>query len=305
MTPTPRVVVSPGPGRPDDPVDFGVGAPSCVLAPSLCSVSAWACKAWSRPTAASSRGSGRRTARSRRVRRSTGPELPPRRSLRLRRAVDPVPAFVAMAGAHEPCFWLDGGGARPRSGRRSILGWLADDDVSLTYDAARGEVTRLRSGRPVVVGRDVFVPLEHELASGPPDVHWVGYFGYASRPDVPTLVRPPAGRGMPDALWMRARDLHVIEHPQVGGASAADDHRRRSLLAADPKCRGENLMIVDLLRSDLAMVCAPGSVEVPALMEVETYASVHQLATSRSRRAGSTRGPSAGSPATGVPTSAS
>ena len=60
-------------------------------------------------------------------------------------------------------------------------------------------------------------------------------------------------------------------------ADPAADAVEAKTLAADEKQRAENLMIVDLLRNDLARVAQTGSVEVPRLFDIEHYPTVHQM----------------------------
>lgn len=72
-------------------------------------------------------------------------------------------------------------------------------------------------------------------------------------------------------------ETRPIKGTRRRGCDSAQDQALAAELLASPKDRAENLMIVDLMRNDLARVCQPGTVKAPELFAIESFTNVHHL----------------------------
>ncbi len=138
---------------------------------------------------------------------------------------------------------------------------------------ARGEIFQANLARPwrgrLAQGRTPFDVFRRLARSSP-----ASYAAYLRLPGRAVVSNSPE-------RFLSVRGDLVETWPIKGtrpraAEPAADEALARELLASG-KDRAENLMIVDLMRNDLARVCIPGSVEVPELAALRSYANVHHL----------------------------
>ena len=101
------------------------------------------------------------------------------------------------------------------------------------------------------------------------------FSAYLNFPEVQILSSSPE-------RFLKVTDGQVETKPIKGtrprhhGQEDADNNQIMAL-SKSKKDRAENVMIVDLLRNDISKNCKAGSVKVPKLFDVESYATVHHL----------------------------
>jgi para-aminobenzoate synthetase component 1 len=122
------------------------------------------------------------------------------------------------------------------------------------------------------------------LAAGDDPFAWFGRVAQASPAPFSAFLRlaDRAVVSQSPELFLGLDASGVVETAPIKGtrrrgANPLEDAALARALSASEKDRAENLMIVDLMRNDLARVCAPGTVKAPALFTPERFAHVHHL----------------------------
>lgn len=104
----------------------------------------------------------------------------------------------------------------------------------------------------------------------------VAHGALVNLPDCPAILSRS-----PELFFATDAQGRIETRPMKGTAPRASNPAHDAALKLELqnsiKNRAENLMIVDLLRNDLSRVCQPGSVRVPQLYAIESYATVHQM----------------------------
>jgi para-aminobenzoate synthetase/4-amino-4-deoxychorismate lyase len=82
-------------------------------------------------------------------------------------------------------------------------------------------------------------------------------------------------------LFFAVDGMTISARPMKGtaarGRTVAEDQLRREDLRTSEKQRAENVMVVDMVRNDLGRIADVGSVQVPALFDLERYPNVWQM----------------------------
>lgn len=157
--------------------------------------------------------------------------------------------------------------------------------VSCNFDPAGYRRTFAQIQRYIAEGDCYQVNLTQRFSAPVSGDHWLGYqtlrrlnpapfSAYLGIPGVHILSSSPerflkVSRG--------SVETKPIKGTRPRAAAPEADSALAQELRSSLKDQAENLMIVDLLRNDLGKVCAPGSVKVPRLFEVESFATVHHL----------------------------
>ncbi len=164
----------------------------------------------------------------------------------------------------------------PAAAITSVVPRCRPQDYAAAVDAVRG----------YIAAGDIYQANLTFAADVAFDGHPLGlYMRLRQRQHAPygALIRHPGGWLLsfsPELFFDLAGDS-LRARPMKGtaprGGDTYTDAAIAARLAADPKNRAENLMIVDLLRNDLARVATPGTVAVPELFSIETYPTLHQM----------------------------